>query len=51
VGTSGGGLGTRKRGMRYIWWMYFVSIYESRELKPVEIVLRRGREKRERWRR
>jgi hypothetical protein len=30
--------------------MYFVSIYENRRMKPVEIVLRRGeREEGERW--
>jgi hypothetical protein len=30
--------------------MYFVSIYENRRMKPVEIVLRRlEREEREQW--
>jgi hypothetical protein len=28
--------------MRGIWWMSFVSIYENRNMKPVEFVLRRG---------
>jgi hypothetical protein len=26
-----------------IWWMYFIFMYENRIMKPVEIVLRRGR--------
>jgi hypothetical protein len=29
-----------------IWWIYEVFIYENRTMKPVEIVLRRGKEKR-----
>jgi hypothetical protein len=36
-------VGTRKGGIRYIWWVYFVSIYEDRRIKPNEIVLRRGK--------
>jgi hypothetical protein len=33
-----------------MWWMYFVSIYENRRMKPVEIVLRRGEgEEGEQW--
>jgi hypothetical protein len=27
-------------------WIYFVFIYENRRMKPVEIVLRRGRGRR-----
>jgi hypothetical protein len=30
--------------------MYFVSIYENRRMKPVEIVLRREGEEGEQWR-
>jgi hypothetical protein len=29
--------------------MYFVYVYESRTMKPVEIVLRRGRGDEEKW--
>jgi hypothetical protein len=25
-----------------MWWIYFVSIYENKRMKSVEIVLRRG---------
>jgi hypothetical protein len=31
-----------KGEIRCIYWMYFVSIYENRRMKPVEIVLRIG---------
>jgi hypothetical protein len=33
-------------------WIYFVSIYENRKMKSVEVVLRRGRkgEEEEQWR-
>jgi hypothetical protein len=27
-----------------MWWMYFISIYENRRMKSVEIVLRSGEE-------
>jgi hypothetical protein len=54
VGTSAGngvGCAQRKGGWGCIWWIYFVAIYESRRMKPVEIILRRergwGRMKRE----
>jgi hypothetical protein len=30
-----------------MWKMYFLSIYENRRMKPLEIVLRRGKRKRE----
>jgi hypothetical protein len=43
VETSGRWVGTRKGGMR-MKMVYFVSIYENGGIKPVEIVLRRGRE-------
>jgi hypothetical protein len=26
-----------------MWWMYFISIYENRRMKPVEIILQGGR--------
>jgi hypothetical protein len=29
--------------------MYFISIYENRRMKPVEIVLRRGEGKKEKY--
>jgi hypothetical protein len=33
-----------------IWWMYFAFTYENRQMKLVDIVLRRwGRGKREQW--
>jgi hypothetical protein len=38
--TSGKGVGTRKGEWGNIWYIYFVSIYENRRMKPVEIVLR-----------
>jgi hypothetical protein len=28
--------------MRYVWWIYFVFIYENRRMKPVEIVQFQG---------
>jgi hypothetical protein len=28
---------------RQIWRMHFASIYENRAMKPVEIILRRGK--------
>jgi hypothetical protein len=42
---SGGGYqleGTRKRRMRIYMVDYFISTYENRRMKPVEIVLRMG---------
>jgi hypothetical protein len=42
MSTPGRG-GDNQRGRRKaIWWVYFVFVYESRTMKPVEIVLRRG---------
>jgi hypothetical protein len=38
-------MGIRKEGIGCIWWMCFVSIYENRRMKPVEIVLRSGRKR------
>jgi hypothetical protein len=44
-------MNTRKGGMRCRRWMYFVSIYENRRMKPLEIVLRRREgEEGEHWR-
>jgi hypothetical protein len=44
VGISGGGgdVGARKRGMKVYMVMHFVSIYENRRMKPVDIILRGG---------
>jgi hypothetical protein len=47
VGTSGRWGVIRKRGLRVNMMDVFISIYENRRTKPVEIVLRRGRGKRE----
>jgi hypothetical protein len=33
--------GEGERGL--IWLMYFLYVYENRTMKPVEIILRRGR--------
>jgi hypothetical protein len=44
VGTSRG----REKGKgegEWVWSKYFISMYENRTMKPVEIVLRRGSEK------
>jgi hypothetical protein len=40
--------GQKERGKEGVWWVCFVSIYENRRMKPVEIVLRRW--ERGRWR-
>jgi hypothetical protein len=39
-------MGIRKGGMRVNRCMYFVYIYKNRRMKPVEIVLRRGEDRR-----
>jgi hypothetical protein len=26
----------------YIWWIYFISLYENRRMKPITTVLKRG---------
>jgi hypothetical protein len=38
--------GHKESGMRVNMVMYFVTIYENRRMKPVEIVLRRRKEER-----
>jgi hypothetical protein len=47
VGTTGRGLGKRKGRTKVCMWLYFVSIYEKIRMKPIEIVLRREEEGRE----
>jgi hypothetical protein len=43
VGTMGG-MGTQgKEEWGWIWWVYFIPIYANKRIKPVEIVLRRGK--------
>jgi hypothetical protein len=42
----GRGWAWRKGGWGWIWWIYFVLVYENR-MKPVEVVLKRGKGKRE----
>jgi hypothetical protein len=31
-----------------MWWIYFVFIYGNRRMKPVEIILRRGKRENDR---
>jgi hypothetical protein len=42
IGNSVKEVGTRKKGMRVCMVDIFVSVYESRAMKPVKIVLRIG---------
>jgi hypothetical protein len=47
VGTSERWVGTRKGGLKVNMVDVLVYVYKNRSMKPVEIVLRRGRKKRE----